>query len=128
MAKYAVGKKAYGISDRSGVRYPLSRMRKEWTGLLVGPDEWEPKHPQLQPLKQVVDPQALKDPRPETDLAAQRNIQYGFNPVGYRQIPGVTPPNSLVANGQAGVVNIFFPPVPLGIAATGSVGTVTVVV
>ena len=127
MAKYAVGRKAYGISDRSGVRYPLSRMRKEWTGLLVGPDEWEPKHPQLQPLKQVVDPQALKDPRPEVDLANQRNIQYGFNPVGFREISGVTPPNSLVAKGTAGVVNIFFPPVPLGIAATGSVGTVTVV-
>ena len=44
MAKYASGKWALGISDRSGFRYPLHRMRKEWTGMLVGYDEWDPKH------------------------------------------------------------------------------------
>jgi|TARA_R100000329_G_C7544140_1_gene192143 hypothetical protein len=65
MAKFASGKNAYGISDRSGVRYKLSRMRKEWTGALVGYDEWEPKQPQLLPLPSISDPQALKDPRPD---------------------------------------------------------------
>lgn len=65
MAKFAQGRKAYGISDRSGFRYPLHRMKKEWTGALVGFDEWEPKHPQLEPRRKVVDPQALKDPRPD---------------------------------------------------------------
>ena len=44
MSKYATGKKAYGISDRSGFRYRLRDMRKEWNGLLVGYDEYEPKH------------------------------------------------------------------------------------
>jgi hypothetical protein len=48
---YASGKKAWGISDRSGVRFRLRDMRKEWTGLLVGPDEYDPKHPQLFPPK-----------------------------------------------------------------------------
>jgi len=42
-------------------------MRKEWNGLLVGRDEWEEKHPQLQPLRAVPDPQALRDPRPDTN-------------------------------------------------------------
>ena len=48
MAKYAAGKYAYGISDRSGFRYKLSDMRKEWNGSIVGKDEYESKHPQLE--------------------------------------------------------------------------------
>ena len=66
MSKFASDKNAYGISDRSGFRYPLKVMRKEWTGMLVGPDEWEPKHPQLEPFPKVTDPQALQNPRPDT--------------------------------------------------------------
>ena len=49
MARFASGRKTYGISDRSGFRYRLSEVRKEWNGLLVGPDEYEPKHSQLPP-------------------------------------------------------------------------------
>jgi|TARA_R100001460_G_scaffold3166_1_gene9602 hypothetical protein len=62
---FASGKNAYGISDRSGFRYKLSKMRKEWNGSLVGFDEFEPKQPQLLPLTQVSDPQALQNPRPD---------------------------------------------------------------
>ena len=62
---YASDKNAYGISDRSGFRYPLKEMRREWTGALVGPDEYEPKHPQLRPPKAGSDPQALRNPRPD---------------------------------------------------------------
>ena len=40
---YASGKKAWGISDRSGWRYRLHTMRTEWNGSKVGPDEWEEK-------------------------------------------------------------------------------------
>jgi hypothetical protein len=65
VSKYALGKRAYGISDRSGFRYRLDRMKKEWTGMLVGFDEYEPKHPQLGPFRKFSDPQALKDPRPD---------------------------------------------------------------
>ena len=65
MARFASGKNAYGISDRSGQRYKLNDMRKEWTGLLVGPDEFEIKHPQLEPRRKVIDPEALKNPRPD---------------------------------------------------------------
>ena len=32
--------------------------------MLVGSDEYEEKHPQLGPFRKVVEPQALKDPRP----------------------------------------------------------------
>jgi len=65
MSNYASGKDAYGISDRSGFRYRLRDMKTEWNGLKVGPDEYEPKHPQLEPVRRVIDPQALKDPRPD---------------------------------------------------------------
>ena len=65
MAKFALGKHAYGISDRSGFRYPLLRMKKEWTGALVGFDEWEAKQPQLEPRRHITYPQALRDPRPD---------------------------------------------------------------
>ena len=85
-------------------------MRKEWTGLIVGADEWEPKHPQLEPLRDVSDAQALKDARPETELNAQRSTQYGFNPVGFKEISGVTPDNDLVATGEVGTVTISFSP------------------
>ena len=67
MSRYASNQWAYGISDRSGFRYRLKDMRKEWTGMLVGKDEWEPKHPQLQPIRTRPDPKALRDPRPDSD-------------------------------------------------------------
>lgn len=122
---YASGKKAFGISDRSGFRYRLKDMRKEWNGLLVGKDEFEAKHPQLRSPRVGADPQALRDARPETGLAEQRAFQYGFNPVGFREISGITPDNDLVATGQVGTVTVFFPQ-HIGSQATGAVGTVTI--
>ena len=65
MAKFALGKDSYAICDRSGFRYPYKVMRLEWNGLLVGPDQYEPKHPQLGPFRKVSDPQALKNARPD---------------------------------------------------------------
>jgi hypothetical protein len=68
---FASDKNAYGISDRSGFRYRLRDMRKEWTGALVGKDEFEPKHPQLFPPKVGPDPQALRNPRPDRPESLQ---------------------------------------------------------
>ena len=103
---YASGKKAWGISDRSGRRYRLREMKVERTGAKVGPDEFEPKHPQLFPIRVGPDPQALRNPRPESNLTSERSIQHGFDPVGFFDIPGVTPPNNLVATGSAGSVTV----------------------
>ena len=47
MGRFASAKYAYGISDRSGFRYRIRDMRKEWNGAFVGYDEYESKHPQL---------------------------------------------------------------------------------
>ena len=76
MARYASGKKAWGYSDRSGFRYRLREMKKEWNGLKVGPDEYEPKHPQLKPSRPGPDPTALYDPRPNQDVDKKAFIVY----------------------------------------------------
>jgi len=133
LSKFATGKHAFGISDRSGFRYRLKDMRKEWNGLLVGRDEWEEKHPQLQPLRAVPDPQALRDPRPEQNLDEQRDIQYGYDPVGFRDIPGITPANNLVAQGEVGTVTVTISDTgnetvnATGLVGTSAVGSVTVI-
>lgn len=67
MSRFASGKDAWGISDRSGFRYRLRDMKKEWNGLLVGKDEFEVKHPQLEPIKVPPDPQAIKNARPDRE-------------------------------------------------------------
>ena len=104
MSKFASGKYAYGISDRSGFRYRLRDMRKEWNGLLVGKDEWEEKHPQLTPLRKRPDPIAIKNARPEPNLVAERSVQYGFNPVGYNDYNNFVP-NNLVGS-RAATLNL----------------------
>ena len=59
----AAGKNAYGICDITGFRYKLKDMRKTWDGLLVGPDQWSPKHPQLDRRHFPADPQAVRNAR-----------------------------------------------------------------
>ncbi len=64
MPRYAAGKYAKGVSDRSGRAYPLRSMLLEWNGSLVGPDEYESKQPQLEPRRVQADPQSLRVSRP----------------------------------------------------------------
>ena len=79
MSKFASGKYAYGISDRSGMRYRLRDMKVEWNGSLVGPDEFERKHPQLGPFRVPVDGQALKNARTDRSEPAVA-VLLGLNP------------------------------------------------
>ena len=65
MGKYAAGKYAKAISDRSGLEFPYSEMVREWNGSLVHMSEFEPKQPQLEPKPVGSDPQALFNPRPQ---------------------------------------------------------------
>ena len=80
---FASGKHAYGICDITGFRYKLREMKKTWDGLLVGPDQWSPKHPQLQPKPHKPDPEALKNARPDTQddnnaFVVYTNVQSGI--------------------------------------------------
>jgi hypothetical protein len=105
MGRFASGRHAYGISDRSGFRYKLVDMKKEWNGLLVGKDEFERKHPQLIPRRVISDAEALRDPRPVTKLEEERSIQFGFNPVGFTD-PLNLITSKLTAIGAVGSVSI----------------------
>jgi len=125
MAKFALGKKAYGLSDRSGFRYRLNTMRREWTGMLVGPDEFETKQPQLGPFRKVSDPQALKNPRPDPSSGQV------FVPVGNTVFPPVSTAGPMI--GKAGRVtvnetqnNVSVSVSLTGVAATSAVGSETV--
>ena len=63
MGKYASGKFAKRISDRSGMAFPYNEMVQEWNGSWVHYSEFEPKQPQLEPLPIVTDPQSLQHAR-----------------------------------------------------------------
>ena len=123
MAKFASGKDSWAISDRSGFRYPYKVMKREWNGLLVGPDEYEPKHPQLGPFRKVVDPEALDNARP--DRVEPLDVFVG--------VPLVESPNlrPVQAFGQVGAVLINIRQdvsVSLtGVGITGDVGEATTV-
>jgi hypothetical protein len=76
MGRFAIGKFAKGISDRSGMEYRLREMKLEWNGSLVGPDEFERKHPQLGPFNVPVDGQAVRNARPaRTENAIERLLK-----------------------------------------------------
>jgi len=65
-------------SDRSGRAYLNSDIRTEWTGLKVGKDEWEPRHPQ-EYVRGVVDNYAVRDARPRPDLLETLTFQADFD-------------------------------------------------
>ena len=69
MARYASGKFSKRISDRSGMAFPYNEMVKEWNGSTVHISEFEAKHPQLEPLPIVTDPQSLKNARGQTAVS-----------------------------------------------------------
>ncbi len=79
MGKYASGKYALAISDRSGMAFPYDEMVREWNGSLVHFSEFEAKQPQLQPKPVGSDPQALYNPRPQPESKTSL-ILLGNNP------------------------------------------------
>ena len=113
MARFANGKFAYGISDRSGFRYKLNEMKREWTGMLVGPDEYEPKHPQLEPRRK-----ALLNPRPQPDNPTSAFLVKTTNGISY------------LGNGNWSTSGVAQLPSELDAtdALTGFVGSVTVTI
>ena len=64
MARFAKGRRALAISDRSGAAFPYREMVKEWNGSFVHISEFEAKQPQLKPHPVGADPQGLMNARP----------------------------------------------------------------
>ena len=65
MPKYATGRFAKRISDRSGLAFPYNEMVQEWNGSWVHVSEFESKHPQLEPKYHPADPQSLQYAKPQ---------------------------------------------------------------
>jgi hypothetical protein len=124
--RFASGKNSIAQCDRCGQRYKLKQLRKEIIktknyNLLVCQECWDPDQPQLQlGMFPVDDPQAVRDPRTDSNSYYQsgwnvgnvpsggsRMIQWGWNPVGgAREFDDALTPNNLVATGFVGTVTV----------------------
>jgi hypothetical protein len=80
MGKYASGKHAIAISDRSGMRFPYREMVKEWNGMWVHYTEYEPKQPQLELAVIGADGIGLEHPRPEQRATPTVPVMLPENP------------------------------------------------
>ena len=121
--KRAKGKKSRAISDQSGFSVPYTSLKTTWEGFRVEPEEWEPKHPQLTPAKNVIDATALFQPRPDNDEEVTA-FYVGFNYdifLDRNQRPNV----GISGSGYAGNVEIHTSIDEAGVAGTGAVGTET---
>lgn len=67
-AGYASGKFAIALCDQCGQRFKLLQLIKDWKGFKVCTECYEPKHPQLEPKRNITEPQALQQPRPEAKM------------------------------------------------------------
>ncbi len=118
---FASGKHSIAECDRCGFQYRLSELKElviktQNVNILVCEECWEPDQPQLSlGMYPVEDPQAVRNPRPDTSYynvgangaGGSRVIQWGLNPVGGARAwdNGLTP-NDLVATGAVGSVTI----------------------
>ena len=87
MPRYATGRFAKRISDRSGLAFPYNEMVKEWNGSTVHYTEFEPKHPQLDPRYHPTDSQSLQNAKPQTIDA---KVELGINLVATNILGVVT--------------------------------------
>lgn len=123
MARFASGKKSKAISDRSGFEVKYTQLKTTWDNLRVEPEEYEPKHPQLTPAKNVVDATALFNPRPDND-PENVTILFGFtHDVFASRIERSQKGVSLRAFGRIGQVGISLEEPVTGLVGTTAIGT-----
>ena len=137
--KYASAKNSIAQCDRCGFRYKLNELKRlviktKNVNILVCTECWEPDQPQLSlGLYPVNDPQAVRDPRPDSPSFFQagltgiqitsgtgndvdqtgvpsggsRVFQWGYNPVGgSSSFDAVLTPNDLVGISALGNVTV----------------------
>jgi hypothetical protein len=124
--RFASGKYAISQCDRCNFRYKLKELKRliiktKNINILVCPECWEPDQPQLSlGLYPVDDPQAVRNPRPDTSYqvsgldvngdasGGSRIFQWGWNPVGgSRFFDAELTPNNLIAVVQLGTVTVI---------------------
>ena len=123
--RFASGKYSIAECDRCGQRYKLQELRKQVVktkiyNIKVCKSCWDPDQPQLQlGMYPVSDPQAVREPRPDTSYqvsgtlddgysgGGSRVFQWGWNPVGgSSSFDSVLTPNNLVLVVELGTVTI----------------------
>jgi hypothetical protein len=123
---FASGRWAISQCDRCNFRFPLKKLRRlviktKNINILVCPECWEPDQPQLQlGMYPVNDPQALRNPRPDSNSyitsgvnvdgnpsGGSRIFQWGYAPVGGARAnaDGLTP-NNLALGITLGTVTV----------------------
>jgi hypothetical protein len=55
----------WGVCDRCGFKVRHRLLRKEWTGLMVCPDDWDEKPAELRPPPVKPEGLPIRNPRPE---------------------------------------------------------------
>ena len=121
--RFSSGKNAIAQCDRCGFRFKLKELKSEVVktklyNVRVCPSCWDPDHPQLQlGMYPVEDPQAVRNPRPDTTYitagvgpdgeltGGSRVFEWGWGPVGGSRNGGVTP-NNLIIQVQLGTVAV----------------------
>ena len=117
----ARNKYSFGFCDRTGFRYPLTDLVDEYkngvkTGLRVGRDVADDDHPQnFLGRVRIFDPQSLANARPDTALAASRQL-FGFDPVWNSAQFMTASVGRVTVSFDESVVNAT------GVSATGTVG------
>lgn len=124
--RFASGKWALAQCDRCNFRFKLKELRSlviktKNVNLLVCHECWEPDQPQLQlGMYPVDDPQALRNPRPDSNTyitsginvngnvsGGSRVIQWGWAPVGgARSFDTDLTPNNLFLGIELGSVTV----------------------
>jgi hypothetical protein len=123
--RFSSGKFAISQCDRCGFRFKLKQLKFEVIKtklyqLKVCPECWDPDQPQLQlGMYPVDDPQAVRQPRPDTTYytagldangfpsGGSRDIQWGWAPVGGSSFFDVAlTQNYLVATTSVGTVSV----------------------
>ena len=122
---FASGKNAISICDRCSVRFKLTELRNQIvkqkpTGLMVCKGCYDEDHPQLMlGTYPIQDPQALRNPRPDTSYyvsgltvddslgGGSRIIQWNWAPVGgfNTSIDPLTP-DAMLMTGEVGTVTV----------------------
>jgi hypothetical protein len=124
-SRFASGKYSIAECDRCGQRYKLKELRKQIVktkiyDIKVCPSCWDPDQPQLQlGMYPVSDPQAVREPRPDTTYevsgllndgyngGGSRIFQWGWNPVGGASgFDAELTPNNLVLVVELGTVTV----------------------
>lgn len=121
-SRFSSGKHSIAECDRCGFRYKLKQLKNlviktKRVNIMVCTECWEADHPQLQlGMYPVNDPQAVRNPRPDTSYytptgstggdGGSRVYQWGWNPVGLNTTESSGLRSDLVGIGGVGTVTI----------------------